>query len=190
LTAILLSGAPARAADDLSYNDPGMHYQAPAGWTRIPIPAEAVGQDGVPAAIFVFKADNRVKRTLTITIATFDGALNEFVSDRTQAIRQSTSSSSSSSQTGSDQNEDTASTYINKRQSTQTTNGMPAEEIVWTLTPPQSTQIRSYEYLMIDGQRSIDVKYSGQVGDVGDTDAADVLASLYVVAYPKVRSTP
>jgi hypothetical protein len=115
-----------------------------------------------------------VSKTVTISIADYDGPLSDFVADRTDAMRSSSSGSDNT-------------IFVDKKIATKTSNGMPAMELIWTGTPANGVQSKSYEYLMIDGKRSIDVRYSGALGEIGDSDAAAVFSSLYVVAYPRPR---
>ena len=166
--------ATAVRADDLTYDDPGMHYRAPDGWERITITSDAAQQEGAPVAIFALRSGKNVSKTITITVADYDGALADFVTDRTQAMRSSSSGSDDS-------------IFVDKKIPTKTGNGMPAVELIWTGTPANGPQSKSYEWLMIDGKRSIDVRYSGALGEINDTDAATVFSSLYVVAYPRPR---
>jgi hypothetical protein len=167
--ALALAQASAVAADSLSYDDPGMHYQAPAGWERLDL-GDAAGKDDAPAAVFVIDKGKVNARSVIIQIKPFDGSLADFVSNRRGELRQGS---------------DNVTVFLNKQQPITLGNGMPAYLIEASSNSDSAPSRKSYEYLIIDGQRSIDVTYSGLVGDIDDDGGKAILSSLYVVAYPK-----
>jgi hypothetical protein len=160
-------------ADDLSYDDPGMHYRAPDGWQRVPI-GDAAGADGAPTAVFVLRASKNQPRAVTITIDDYDGTLAEYASSHERDVRQHAG--------------DNGAVLVERNDLTKLPNGMPVVYLVWTLSTDTGAPLKNYEYLFIDGQRSVSVKYSGYASDIGDADAAATLKSLYAVAYPKKRA--
>jgi hypothetical protein len=160
--------APAAAADPLSYDDPGMHFSAPAGWTRVDI-APGQGGDNPPTAAFVYHRGQNDARTIVITIVNSSDDLNSFERQHESTIRQSDSDGA---------------TYVKKRQPMQLTNGMPAILLESTSTRDSGESISRFEYLVIDGQRGITVTYAGATTDVDEKSALAALGSLYVVAYP------
>jgi hypothetical protein len=167
--ALAIAQVSTAAADPLSYDDPGMHYQAPAGWERLDL-GDATGKEDSPAAVFTIDKGKVNARSVIIQIKPFDGSLNEFVSNRRGELRQGS---------------DNVTIFINKQQPVTLANGMPAFLIEASSNSDSAPSRKSYEYLIIDGQRSIDVTYSGLVGDINDDGGKATLSSLYVVAYPK-----
>lgn len=167
---IALGSSPALAADPLSYDDPGMHYQAPAGWERVDL-GDTSDKDDPPAAVFAYHKGQSDVRTIVIEIKSFDGSLSDFVSQRRGEIRQGGS--------------DTSNVFLKTQEPITLDNGMPGFLIVSSLNADSRPARTSYEYLFIDGQRSIDVTYTGLSGDIDDRGGKATLSSLYIVAYPK-----
>jgi hypothetical protein len=167
--ALALAQVSAAAADSVSYDDPGMHYTPPAGWERVDL-GDATGKEDSPAAVFAIDKGKINARTVVIQIKPFDGSLAEFVASRRGELRQGS---------------DTVTVFLNKQQPVTLANGMPAFLIEASSNSDSAPSRKSYEYLIIDGQRSIDVTYSGLVGDIDDDGGKATLSSLYVVAYPK-----
>jgi hypothetical protein len=169
LVAMVALARPA-SADDLSYDDPGLHYRAPDGWQRVPI-GDAEGNEGAPVAVFALKANKSQPRTVTITIAQDDESLTDFVNAHKNKLRQGSG--------------DNGFVVFLHSENTKLANGMPVVYFVWTFSSDSAVELKSYEYLFVDGQRSIDVDYTGYASDVGDADAAATLSTLYAVAYPR-----
>jgi hypothetical protein len=175
LTLVLASaaaGLPGRAAfadDPLSYDDPGMHFKAPDGWTRIDVPpADPNDSDPHPVAAFSFHAGRSDQRSIVITVQSFDGSLDQF--ERTHESEMRSASDSA---------------FIEEHSKTSLANGMPAYFFrVRTGDPSTSRELERNEFLVIDTQRGIDVALTGPSGDVSPTDAKAMLSSLYVVVYP------
>jgi hypothetical protein len=171
---VLALAAPVAAADSLSFDDPGMHFSAPADWTRVDIPSGGGGggpndsQDDAPVAAFVYHRGQPDQRTITIKIAPYEGSLESFASHHETEVR-----------SGAD------STYIEKRAQITLANGMPAYYLRIGSGSDAGHFARRYEYLVYDGKRSIVVTYTGRQGDFGDDDAKAALSTLYVVAYPR-----
>lgn len=166
------SAAPARSADAPAFDDPGMHFSAPTGWTRVDqsqIAANAGdSQQDPPAAVFVFHPGERDQRTIVITIAPFDGSLDALDTRHESDLR-----------AGGD------ATFIEKRTKTTLANGMPAYWLRISSGADAGRFMRRYEYVVYDSVRSIVVTFSGRQGDVTDADAQAALGSLYVVAFPR-----
>jgi len=168
---ILGLATPALAADPLSYDDPGMHFAAPTGWERVNL-GDAASQDDAPAALFAYHRGQQDVRTIVITIKPYDGSLADFANDRQRDLRQGS---------------DNTTVFINKHQPVTLANGMPAFVVVSTVSSDARPQIKNYEYLVIDGQRSIDVVYTAMTGDADEKAATAALSTLYVVAFPVRR---
>jgi uncharacterized protein GlcG (DUF336 family) len=173
--AVLLGAMSAPAlADGLSYDDPGMHFQAPDGWTRLQLANPDDGSDqnkdsDVPVAVFTWHQGKGDQRTITITIAPFDGGLDQFEKGHESDLHSQSDSA-----------------FVQKKTKTALANGMPAYFLTTSLGSSSSaTFTQRDEYLVIDTQRSIDVAYSGVAGQFDEQVAKEALASLYVVVYPE-----
>ncbi len=170
--------APAGAIEQ-EYNDPAMHFAAPADFARIPIDAPADDRSGnsedaakVPVALYVYHAGKPDAREIVITIDPgYDGSLDDYERGHESDMRQ-----------GSD------GTFVTGKTKIALANGMPA----WFLRINSGNQVghfvRRCEYLLVDGKRSIDVAYVGRQGDFEDKDVVAAFASLSVVLYPRRSS--
>lgn len=174
LTATLLLGTSAGAATDpLSYDDAGMHFKAPDGWQRLPIPEESTspGLDAkTTLAAFAFANGKNDSRVISITAEPFDGTLDGAEISHETDLRNA---------------QDT--TLVDRKIKTSLPNGMPA----WFLKVSQGsdpfTSVRLYQYVVFDGKREIITTYSGRQFNFTEDDAKKALASLYVVVYPNQR---
>ena len=168
-------GGRTAAAEPLSYDDPGMHFRAPDGWTRIelrkPEGADQDASDGAPVALFGWHAGQNDQRTIAITIKPFSGTLAGLESQHESDLRGGSEG-----------------TFVDKRTQTTLPNGMP----IYVVRVSQGSEvghfIRRYDYLIFDGERGIDVAFIGRPNDFDEKDVQAALASLYVVAYPRRRS--
>ena len=166
--------ARATAADDpLSYNDPGMHYEAPDGWHRVPAPEDSSSpglDDKKVLAIFTLVKSKTDQRVISILADPFDAGLDAAESSHETDMRQESDS-----------------TLISKKSRTTLANGMPAWFIAGTQGSDPFTTSQLYQYVVFDGSRRLVVSYSGHEFGFSEDDAKKALASLYVVVYPKNR---
>jgi hypothetical protein len=177
LAIVLVPGLATAATDPLSYDDPGMHFRPPDGWTRVPADQLQGGSPGggpSPAVAYFLRKGSNDIRTILITIdGSFNGNVDELDRAHEGELRKTNEG-----------------TFIDKHEKTTLTNGMPA---FW-LRASEGTQVgaftRRYEWLVADGTRSIIVSYTGKQGAFDEKEAREALASLYVVAYPRGRRTP
>jgi hypothetical protein len=170
----LFGGALGRAADDpLSYDDPGMHFRPPDGWERVPIASNgtAPGLDQ-PLAIYIFHRGKIDQRLVTIAAESYDGTLEVFERQHESELRNTVDG-----------------TFIDKHTAVTLENGMPAMWVQSSTSGDVGKYTRRYEYLIFDSKRAIVVGYTGRQGDFDEKEAKAALASLYVVAFPKPRST-
>jgi len=164
----LALGTPA-LADGPTYDDPGMHFQAPDGWTKLDLPSPSADADSdapTPVAAFVFDQGRFEQRTITITVKEYSDTLDAFKGEQTSQLRSSSDSA-----------------FISQQDKTTLSNGMPAYFIDARLTSQSGADTYRAEYLVIDTKRAIDVAYTSQE-DFSVKDAKAALASLYVVVYP------
>ncbi len=172
---VLALGSPALAIDQ-DYNDPAMHFGAPADFTRVPLEAPPDDRSGsnadaakVPVAIYVYHAGKPEAREIVITIdPDYDGALDDFERGHESDMRQ-----------GSD------GTFVTGKTKITLANGMPA----WFVRINSGNEVGHFihrcEYLLVDGKRSIDVAYVGRQGDFEDKDVVAAFSTLSVVLYPR-----
>ncbi len=172
--AVAATPAPAApTADPLAYDDPGMHFRPPDGWTRVTLAAPAAGDGGKqpPAAVYVWHPGKAEQRTILIEIASYEGTLDGYERSRESELHT-----------------ESAGTFVDRKTKTALVNGMPAY-VVQVSQPAGAAghQLRRYDYLVYDLQRSIDVAYIGRYGDFDENDVKTALASLSVVVYPRRR---
>jgi hypothetical protein len=174
--ALLALAAPAPAwADGATYNDDGMHFEAPAGFEKVDLPpADPTGSDdsdeAAPLAAFVYHRGQADQRAITISVARFDGPVEKFAD----------------SHVGDERKNDDGS-FVAKNERTTLQNGMPAYYVRLNSGDTAGKYVQRAEYLVCDGTRSIDVAYVGPQDSFNDAQAKAALASLYVVVYPKHR---
>jgi hypothetical protein len=168
-----LAIAATAATSPLSYDDPGMHFQAPDGWLRFPGPEESTspGLDQKTTLVaYGFANGKNDSRVISITAEPFEGTLDGAESSHETELRN-----------GSD------TTLVDKKMKVTLANGMPA----WFLRVSQGsdpfTAVRLYQYVVYDGTREIVTTYSGRQFNFSEDDAKKALASLYVVVYPNHR---
>jgi len=165
------AAAPTR--DPLAYDDPGMHFRPPDGWTRVALAEQSANNDGKrpPAAVYVLHPGRAEQRTIVVDIQSYDGTLDGFERSRESELHSEADG-----------------TFVDRKTKTALDNGMPAY-FVQVSQPGGAAghQLRRYDYLVYDLQRSIDVAYVGRYGDFDEKDAKAALASLSVVVFPRRR---
>ena len=169
----LLSAGIARADTDvLSFDDPGMHFRPPDGWIRVIINRSPDADPHGPeiVAAYVNNANKMDPRQIVITVEPWDGDLNAFEASHESDLRNQ----------GKEQ-----STFVDKKELTKLSNGMPAFFMRVNQGNSAGQFLRSFQYIVIDKQRGIVASYQGRAGQFDEKDAKTALASLYVVVYPK-----
>ncbi len=177
LAAFVIGAIALRASadpDPLSYDDPGMHFKAPDGWKRVPIPADSSSpglEEKKMLAAYTLTIDRNEGRFISIVASPFDGAVDAAESQQESDLRN-----------GSD------STLVDHKTKITLANGMPA----WFIHVSQSNDdpfksTETYEYIVSDGSRMIVTAYAGRAASLSEDDAKKALSSLYVVLYPKHR---
>ena len=158
----------------LSYDDPGMHFQPPDDWKRIPLSTDAQvpggGRDQKPPVALYIKGNQRNSRVITVSVQDYDGTLDAFEVTHDQALRN-----------------DLDSIYVVKKEKTTLANGMPAYWLHVNSGNEAGKYVQRYEWVVVDTKRSIIVSLIGHQGDFTDDEAAKDLSSLYVVVYPAHR---
>jgi len=164
--------APKATPDSLAYDDAGMHFRAPVGWTRVDLGAlSAAGSKAPPVALFVFNRGKSDERSILIDIQPFEGTLDGLESSKETELRNASEG-----------------TFVDRKTKTTLANGMPAYFMkVSQPGGPVGHQLRRYDIVVYDLSRSIDVAYVGRYGDFEETDVRAALASLSVVVYPRNR---
>ena len=165
--------APAATRDPLAYDDPGMHFRAPDGWTRVDLgnAQAASGDKAPPAAVFTYDAGKRDQRTIVVDIQPFDGTLEGLERSKETDLRNAADG-----------------TFVDGKTRLTLGNGMPAYFLkVSQPAGAAGNQIRRYDYVIYDLTRGIDVAFIGRYGDFDENDVKRAFASLSVVVYPRGR---
>ncbi len=171
--------AAASVAPVATYNDAGMHFEAPAGWETVPISANPDGSgspdgggdsdEATPVAAFIYHRGKSDQVAIVIKTAPFDGRVDDYDVSHNSALRKD------------------GDTFIAKNEKITLANGMPAYFVKANSGSEAGHYVETLEYLVCDGTRSIDVSYIGGEGTFDETKARSAFASLYVVAYPTRR---
>jgi hypothetical protein len=172
LLAVLIAPVVVRADDNpsnnnLSYDDPSVHYAAPDGFTRVDIPPDA---KDAPNALFQKQISRYDTRAITLKIADYSGSLD--------GLEGSHESDLHSNNDG---------LFVEKKTKTTLSNGMPVWMVKYSMGQGAGRMIRAVEYVAFDGRRSIILTYAGAAGDFTDKDALDAMSTLTVVVYPEGR---
>ena len=174
LTALLFFTAalPALADNNLSYDDPSVHYTAPDGWTRLDVPAANPenSSEETPVAVFQ-KAFGRIdNRIITLRIGRYEGSLDGLESTHENDLRSGGQS-----------------VFVEKKTKVTMPNGMPAWQIKYSSGEDVGQSVRAFDVVVYDGRRSIILTYAGRTASFSDDDALKALSSLTVVLYPEGR---
>ncbi len=173
LTMALLGAASAFAADDRSYDDPGMHFAPPAGWQKLPVPPQTTSGeagDAPPAAVFAYDIGKADQRLIVVDIQPFSGRLDAYASSHESKLHQSGDG-----------------VFVKGKKQVTLSNGMPAYFMQADSGNEAGKFQTRFDYVVIDGQRGIVVSYLGRQGDFDEKTATSALSTLYVVAYPGAR---
>ena len=107
---------------------------------------------------------------ITLKIEKYDGSLEGLENSHESEVRQLSDS-----------------VFVDKRVKITLSNGMPAYQLRYTVGQDAGGTVRTMEYVVYDGKRSIIAGYSGRGGMFDDKDALDALSTLTVVLYPQGR---
>lgn len=173
LTALTLSSsALAQDAtptpDPLVYDDPAMHYQAPAGAHLIgmrQITLDALSQDPTPVATWSIGTRNNA-RIIAIVMQSFTGSLDGFDSTWENGLR----------------NDDPA-TLVKSKERVQLQNGMPALFLDVTTGAGFDTR-KIFAYIWIDTQRAVVLSVSATLSGLDANEAKRLLFGATAVQYP------
>lgn len=173
-----VAAAPAAAQstpNKLAYDDPAIHFQAPAGYLRIyehaPFTFDEISQLTPVAAWGMPASDPHNQRTITLSMRAFPGgvSLDDWVTSAQNAIRGSIESS-----------------LVRILDHTRTPNGMPAALIKVSYGEGFTSSVQ-YGYEVSDGARGILLTISALVGTMSEDDAKAALKDFSVVLYPVNR---
>jgi hypothetical protein len=158
-------------SDWMVYDDPAMHFHAPAGFAPIgqrQIPVDKLGDDPVIVAAWIYPDKNNPRR-LVIQQEYFTGDDNGFQSQFESQMR------------------DQFDTPLFKnKQNIKLHNGMPA--IFEEMTTGSGFNVQKFYLLMwADGQRGVAVVMQTQVNDIDGTKARQMMSDATAVQYPTNR---
>lgn len=163
------SPAPSPAAD-LTYNDPAMHYEAPAGWVRIQPAGGDPSRGVVPLAAFVKSRGKYDQQIIVIAAEEYSGTLDGFESNAENEVRSESDG-----------------VFVDKKVKLTMPNGMPAYWMKISLGQSAGGLYQRFQYAIFDGKRGIIAGITGRLGDVKEDDAKQALSSLRCVLYPRTR---
>ncbi len=175
---VLALAVPALAAaqvaaptpDPHEYDDPAMHYTAPAdarlvGQMQHPT-LQTLSQDPTPVATWVLGNTQYNAKAISITMQSYTGSLDGFDSTYENALRA-----------------DDPATLVKSKQPVLLQNGMPA--LFVEVTQGAGFQTRKiFAYLWIDSQRAIVLSVVASLGAIDEQSAKTLLAGATAVRYP------
>ncbi len=160
---------PTPTPDPLVYNDPAMHYAAPAGAHlvgQIQTPTLAtLSQDPTPIAAWIVGSGQQMK-VISIVMEAFNGDLDGFDSTYENALRS-----------------DDPATLVKNKEHVLLQNGMPALFLEVTQGSGFSTR-KIFAYIWIDSQRAVVLSATSRLGVLDETSAKLLLAGATAVRYP------
>ncbi|MGC8484469.1 MAG: hypothetical protein ACP5O6_02380 [Candidatus Baltobacteraceae bacterium] len=168
-----ISSPPPATLDQRTYNDPAMHYVAPAGVVLIGmrhVPYQAASHM-MPVAIWGIDVGKLQARVISLAYERFShGSLHGFYTTYINELR-------GASKGG---------TFV-RREHAILVNGMPA---YWLKVSSGEglSQMRSYAYVWYDGVRGVVLSEEARVGDLSERQAKHDLAGASAVAYPVGRA--
>ncbi len=159
---------PTPTPNPMVYSDPGMNFQAPAGF--IPVgqrhiaPAD-LNEDPTPLAAWIYPNRDHPRR-LILEAESFDGSVSDFDSTYEQQMR----------------SQFDGALFKNKRNFS-FSNGMPA--IFLEMTSGEGFNVQKlYIVIWADGTRGMALVLSAQLDDINDTQARAFLSDVTAVRYP------
>jgi hypothetical protein len=169
----LAQGAPQGAqpqGDPSVYDDPAMHFQAPAGYKLLgkhPVSEEDLGED--PQTVAGWSSGDKPPKVIVIQQESYDGDLSGFDGVFEQQLRS--------------QFDDA---LISHKESISLQNGMPAMFMEMTAGSGFNER-KGYVVLWADGARGVAITLMAQLGDVDEATAKRVLSDASAVRYPVGR---
>lgn len=161
---------PTPTPDPMTYDDPAMHYAAPANahpaMVQQHIDLSDLSQDPTTVASWVVGTNLNNAKIISIVMESYTGNLDGFDSTYENSLR----------------NDDPA-TLIKNREHTQLQNGMPALFLDVTLGSGFDTR-KIFSYIWIDSQRAVVLSVMGKLGTIDETAAKQLLAGATAVRYP------
>jgi len=158
-------------ADWMVYDDPAMHFQAPAGFQPVgqrQVPVNKLGDDPTIVAAWIYPNRDH-PRKLLIQQEYFQGDVNAFVPEYENQLRDQFNSP-----------------LFKSKQNLSLRNGMPA--VFEAMTAGEGFNVQKFYLLMwADGQRGVAVLLQTQVNDIGDADARRLMSDASAVRYPTGR---
>jgi hypothetical protein len=156
--------------DPSVFDDPGMHFQAPAGYKLLgkhPVNEEELGDD--PQTVAGWTSGEKPPKVILIQQESFDGDLSSFDGVYEQQLRS--------------QFDDA---LISHKESISLQNGMPAMFMEMT-SGSGFNERKGYVVIWADGARGVAIMLMAQLGDLNDATAKRVLSDATAVRYPAGR---
>jgi hypothetical protein len=158
-------------SDWMVYDDPAMHFHAPAGWYPVgqrQIPANKLSDDPTIVAAWVYP-DKDHPRKLVIQQEYFQGDVNAYQPEYENQVR------------------DQVDTPLFKnKQNIKLKNGMPA--IFEEMTSGSGFNVQKFYLLMwADGVRGVSILLQAQLNDLDDAKAREIMSDASATRYPTDR---
>jgi len=166
-----ISLPPPATLDQRTYNDPAMHYVAPAGVVLIGmrnVPYQAASHM-TPVAIWGIDVGKRKARVISLSFERFsNGSLHGFYTTYINELRGASGG------------------IFARRKHATLINGMPA---YWVRVNSGEglSQMRTYAYIWYDGVRGVVLSEEARAGNLGERQAKRDLGGASAVAYPVGR---
>lgn len=147
------------------FTDPGMTFNAPAGFVKANLPPHDPTQFDQPTVVAMF-ASRDGKALIQIQMENFQGTLEGFEMVTENELRNQADG-----------------VFIKNKTLTKLANGMPAYWQEITIGSGFQTAKR-YEYVWIDGVRGVVLSATGRYGEIDADKAKKMLADASAVAFP------
>ncbi len=171
LGAFAQEAAPTPTPNLQEYNDPAMHFVAPASYHPIGqrrISLDDLGDDPQVVAAWI-SGDAARPRKMLIQVAAYSGGLDGWEATYEQTLRNAFGDA-----------------LVKSKERTTLKNGMPAAYFeVTSGTGFQASTM--YVYCWADGSRGVALSVSAQVGELSSANAKQLLSNASAVQYPRDR---
>lgn len=156
-----------------AYDDPAMHFSAPAAYRRAPFAAPVIDQDTEKLTVvagYTRDAGTASQRVIVLAMRSFKGRNS---ADWESAVEN-------------DLRQQIPDLFVSRKSEAHLSNGMPAYFMKLSYGEGFSS-MQQYGYAVFDGRRGIWISVSGHLGAIDENEAKAALADLSVVLYPAYR---
>lgn len=173
---VLLAASPAPVptptSDPHTYDDPAMHFRAPAAYLlagRQQVDSTKL-EKPTTVAIWVKFPGQPNQRTLQISLQPYSGRdIDQFETNLENDLR-----------------EQVDGVFVSQKQHFSLKNGMPAMFMAIS-SGSGFNAIRVYQVIWFDGLRGVTISLQGRLGEVTESEAKETMSDVTAVAYPVGR---